>query len=125
MGAIVLVGYRDQGRLVSRSIRSLDHSLVGALEEAKPSYQKCRQQRPLSRDVNMASQQTWANYHSSNTNKGSDEEVQSMIRDVVETIHTLERMYDARAQLLVRALLQDWHALSGMAKARNISYEHP
>ena len=74
----------------------------------------------------MASQQTWANYHSSNTNKGTDEEVQSMIRDVVETIHALERMYGhPRAQLLVTALLQDWHALSSMAKARDIKYEHP
>ncbi len=50
----------------------------------------------------MASQQTWDNYHSSNTNKGTDEEIQSMIRDVVETIHTMERMYGGRRGTLVR-----------------------
>lgn len=74
----------------------------------------------------MASQQTWDNYHSSNPNKGTDEEIQSMIRDVVETIHSLERMYGgAGARVVVVALLQDWHNLSGIAKARNINYEHP
>jgi hypothetical protein len=74
----------------------------------------------------MASQQTWNNYRSHNTNKGSDEEIQSMIRDVVETIHKLERMYGiAGAAFTVRSLLQEWHSLSDIAKARNITYEHP
>ena len=74
----------------------------------------------------MASKQTWDNYRSLNYNKGSDEELLSMIRDVVETIHTLERMYGAGdARLVVRGLLQEWHALSGMANARGLNYEHP
>jgi len=75
----------------------------------------------------MASAQVWANYRSPNHYKGSDEDVLSMIRDVAETIHGLERMYGAPAvQLIVRGLLQDWHSLSGMAEARGIkNYERP
>jgi hypothetical protein len=75
----------------------------------------------------MASSQVWANYRGPNTYKGSDEDVLSMIRDVVETIHSLERMYGAAgSQLVVRGLLQDWHALRGMADARGITnYERP
>ena len=74
----------------------------------------------------MASRQTWENWRSQNPNKGDDEEIQSMIRDVVETIHTMERMYgDTGAKLIVRALLQDWHSLASVANARNIKYEHP
>lgn len=74
----------------------------------------------------MASQLTWANYHSSNPSKGSNEDVQSMIRDVVETIHTLERMYGGHgSKLIVTALLQEWHSLRSIADARGITYEHP
>jgi hypothetical protein len=74
----------------------------------------------------MASRQTWEKYRSPGVVE-TDEEVSSMIRDVVETIHTLERMYGAdRAQLTVRALLLDWQALSLMASSRGIrNYEHP
>ena len=73
----------------------------------------------------MASKQSWDNYRSPGHVK-TDEELQSMIRDVVETIHTLERMYGAvGAQLVVRGLLQDFHALSGMANARGLNYERP
>jgi len=74
----------------------------------------------------MASSQTLANYRSQNTDKGSDEEIQSMVRDVVETIHALERMHGHEgARLVVRSLLQDWHSLSSIASARGIKYEHP
>lgn len=74
----------------------------------------------------MANNMVWENYRSSNPNKGTDEEVQSMIRDVVETIHKLERIYgSAAASIVVRSLLQDWHSLAAMAKARGITYEHP
>jgi hypothetical protein len=73
----------------------------------------------------MASSLTWNTYH----NKGvieTDEEVLSMVRDVCETIHCLERMYGTdRAQLTVRALLLDWQALSGIASVRGLHYEHP
>lgn len=74
----------------------------------------------------MASRSTWDKYRSPGIVE-TDEEVTSMIRDVVETIHTLERMYGAeKAQLTVRALLMDWQALSGMASSRGIrNYEHP
>lgn len=74
----------------------------------------------------MANNMVWENYRSSNPDKGTDEEIQSMIRDVVETIHKLERIYGAaQSRIVVCALLQDWHALSHMAKARGITYEHP
>lgn len=74
----------------------------------------------------MASKQSWDNYRGPNQNKGSDEEVLSMVKDVVETIHTLERMYpNGGAKLVVWGLLQDWHALSGIAQARGLNYEHP
>jgi hypothetical protein len=75
----------------------------------------------------MASAYTWANYRTPNTNKGDDEEILSMIRDVVETIHNLERMYGTPgAQLVVRGLLQDWHTLRGIADARGLhNYERP
>lgn len=79
-----------------------------------------------SKEMTMANDITWTNYHSPNPNKGTNEEVQSMIRDVVETIHKLEKIYGvAGSRLVVRALLQDWLSLSDIAKARNISYEHP
>ena len=75
----------------------------------------------------MASNQIWENWHSPRQNKGEDEDILSMIRDVVQTIHNLERMYGpAKAQLIVRGLLQEWHALAGVAEARGLrSYEHP
>ncbi len=47
----------------------------------------------------MASRQTWDKYRSPGIVE-TDEEVQSMIRDVVETIHTLERMYGAKGSQL-------------------------
>lgn len=73
----------------------------------------------------MASKQSWDNYRSPGIVK-TDEELLSMIRDVVETIHTLERMYSTGgAKLVVWGLLQDYHALSGMANARGLNYEHP
>lgn len=74
----------------------------------------------------MASQQTWDNYHGPNPDKGTDEEIQSMIRDVVETIHTLERMYGVKgAQLTVLGLLQEYHSLASMASSRGLNYERP
>lgn len=73
----------------------------------------------------MASKQSWDNYRSPGIIK-TDEELLSMIRDVVETIHTLERMYSqGGAKLVVWGLLQDYHALSGMANARDLNYERP
>ena len=73
----------------------------------------------------MASRQTWDKYRSPGIVE-TDEEVQSMIRDVVETIHTLERMYGiAGAKLTVLGLLQEYHALASMASARGLTYERP
>lgn len=70
----------------------------------------------------MASSSTWQNYRSPNPNKGDNDELLSMISDVVETIHNLERMYGhAEARIIVRSLLQDWHTLSGMAEARGLT----
>ncbi len=75
----------------------------------------------------MASADTWANYRGPSFNKGDDEEILSMISDVVDTIHNLDKMYGhAGAQLVVRGLLQDWHALTGMADARGLTdYKRP
>jgi hypothetical protein len=73
----------------------------------------------------MASKQTWDNYRSPGIVK-TDEELLSMVKDVVETIHTLEKMYsNGGAKLVVWGLLQDWHALSSMASSRGLTYEHP
>jgi hypothetical protein len=73
--------------------------------------------------MTMASKQTWDTYLSQNV-VHSDEELQSMIKEVVETVHTLERMYGAnKASLFVRALVLDYQSLIGMANVRGISYE--
>jgi hypothetical protein len=73
----------------------------------------------------MASKQSWDNYRSPGIVE-TDEELLSMVKDVVETIHCLEKMYSkGGAKLVVWGLLQDWHALSGMAQARGLNYEHP
>jgi len=76
----------------------------------------------------MASSQTWEIWHNPKIlNKGEDEDILSMISDVVETIHNLERMYgNTVARLTVRSLLQEYHALTSIAEARNIrNYVRP
>lgn len=76
----------------------------------------------------MASKQVWETWHNPKVlNKGEDEDILSMIRDVVETIHNLERMYgNEAARLTVRGLLQEYHALVSVANARDLrNYEHP
>jgi hypothetical protein len=74
----------------------------------------------------MASKQTWDKYRCPGIIE-TDEELLSMIRDVVETIHTLERMYGHKeASFTVRALLVDFFSLEGIAHSRGISnYERP
>lgn len=75
----------------------------------------------------MASLGTWVNYHSGNTNKGTDEEVLSMIQDVVDTIRLLEKMYGPKeVKLVTRSLLDEWNTLRQMADARNLhTYARP
>lgn len=75
----------------------------------------------------MATKDVWDNYRSRNLNKGTDKDILSMMRDVVDTIHNLEKMYGARgSQLVVRGLLLEWHALAGMADARGLrNYKRP
>jgi hypothetical protein len=75
----------------------------------------------------MASRQVWATWQGPALNKGEDEDILSMIRDVVETIHSLERMYGVGPALLtVRGLLQEYHALASVADARGLhNYERP
>lgn len=78
--------------------------------------------------MTMASKQVWETWHNPKAlNKGEDEDILSMIRDVVETIHNLERMYGNEvARLTVRSLLQEYHALASVANARDLrNYEHP
>jgi hypothetical protein len=51
----------------------------------------------------------------------SDEALVAMLHEVVDTIHTLERIYGTvQAQLLVRVLLIDYSTLSTMAYSRNL-----
>jgi len=72
--------------------------------------------------------QVWETWHNPKVlNKGEDEDILSMIRDVVETIHNLERMYGHTvARLTVRSLLQEYHALVGVANARGLdNYARP
>lgn len=75
----------------------------------------------------MANRQVWENFRSTNTNKGDNDEILSMIRDIVETIHSLERIYgQIGSRLATTALLSDWHSLRSIAEARGIStYERP
>lgn len=74
----------------------------------------------------MASKETWTKYQNSGV-VGTDEELVSMISDMVVTIRNLEKMYvQGQSMLTVRALLQEWHALSGVAFHRGImDYERP
>ena len=76
---------------------------------------------------NMASRQVWENFRSLNTNKGDNEDILSMIRDAVEAIHSLERIYgQTGSKLATAALMDDWHSLRSIAEARGINnYERP
>lgn len=68
----------------------------------------------------MTSKETWASYHSPGVVE-SDASVLEMLQETIDTIHSLERMYgEARAQMFVRALLMDYHALTGMASGRQL-----
>lgn len=75
----------------------------------------------------MASKQVWENWHSSSRNKGSDEDILSMMSDLVTTISSLEKIYGSKtASLIVRSLLLDWTSLKNIADARGIrNYERP
>lgn len=74
----------------------------------------------------MASKEVWNNWHSTSLNKGSDEEIISMIDDLVETIHSLEKIYGDKSALFVRALFLDWISLRCIADARGLSnYKRP
>lgn len=75
----------------------------------------------------MASRQVWENFRSNNPNKGENEDILSMIRDAVEAIHSLERIYgQVGSKLAITALLDDWHSLRSIAEARGIrTYERP
>jgi hypothetical protein len=69
----------------------------------------------------MANQSTWERYREVGTIE-TNEEVSSMIADVVETIHGLERIYgNTMSALIVRALLVDYQALIGCANSRRIT----
>lgn len=73
----------------------------------------------------MATREVWLNYFSSNQNKGSDEDIQSMIKDVVMAISLLERIYGAKeARLVTAELLNHYLSLKSIAQARGISH-HP
>jgi len=73
----------------------------------------------------MATREVWPNYFSSNQNKGSNEDIQSMIKDVVMTINLLERIYGAKeARLVTAELLNQYVSLKSIAQARGISHHN-
>ena len=68
----------------------------------------------------MASKETWF-YYSTRGFIETDDEVKSMIEDVVDVIHSLEKMYSASGSaLIVRAIMADYIALTGIADARGL-----
>lgn len=72
----------------------------------------------------MATQETWDRYKSPGIIE-SDDELRSMIKDVVDTIHNLQKMYGRGSEMVVYRLIQDYYNLQLMAGARGFSdYEH-
>jgi hypothetical protein len=68
----------------------------------------------------MDTKEGWESYNSSGCIP-DDGMLLAMMDDVVNTIRSLERMYGtSRASIVVRGILNDWHALSGMAHARGL-----
>lgn len=74
----------------------------------------------------MATKETWEHYQKTGIIK-TDDELVSMMSDLSTTIRTLERMYNqGQSMLTVRALLQEWHSLDGVAFHRGIKdYDRP
>lgn len=57
----------------------------------------------------------------------ADQDLLAMLKELVNTIQSLERMYGGRgASLVVRSLLMDWQSLMYCAEARNLKdYARP
>lgn len=76
----------------------------------------------------MADKKIWANWHSptvmrSAQDKGTDEEIVSMMEDAVKVIHLLEDMYGQEgSKLVTMGPLADYLALSSIAFNRGIKY---
>jgi hypothetical protein len=64
--------------------------------------------------------QAWKEYNTVGTIQ-SDQAVLAMLQEVVDTIHSLEKIYGTtKSALVVRAMIADYHALSGIAFHRNL-----
>lgn len=69
----------------------------------------------------MDTKEMWEKYHTPGVGPGDDENLIAMLNELVTTIKAIERIYGTtRAQLMVRAMLADYHALSNMAWTRGL-----
>jgi hypothetical protein len=74
----------------------------------------------------MATKEIWARFHSTEQYKGTDEEIISMIDDIISGINLIEMIYGIKeSRMMTRGMLQDWHALAGIANARGLKYKYP
>lgn len=63
----------------------------------------------------------WENYHSSNPNKGTDEEVLAMYYDICTLIDLVKQIYGSVARSLVlRSFYPEYHELRSIIWARGI-----
>ena len=68
-----------------------------------------------------STRETWATY-SKDGIIATDDELLGMLSEVVDTIHSLEIIYDRRADIVVSSLIQAWHALDIIAQARKLEH---
>lgn len=69
----------------------------------------------------MDTKKAWEQYHSPGQSPVEDDVLLTMIQEMVDTIHNLERMYgNHRAQLMVRSMLLDYNTLQSWAWHRHL-----
>jgi hypothetical protein len=61
----------------------------------------------------------WIEYQNTGTVR-NDEVLVAMLHEVIDTIHSLDKIYAGKAALMVRAMIADYQALDGMAFHRNL-----
>lgn len=64
--------------------------------------------------------QGWADYQGPGYVSSDDQTLIAMLQEVVDTIHTIERIYGQKAALMVRGMHADYHALNNMAWHRGL-----
>lgn len=62
----------------------------------------------------------WRAYHQHGT-IDSDNELLTMLQEVIDTIRALERIYLAKSSLVVSGMLSDYTRLLHMARARDLT----